>query len=152
MGNEENFITFTDEIKESKNASKWKFLVGGLLILGIAAYLIISSVSSSGAYYLTVGELEAKQGTLHGRHVRVAGKVIGNTIEWDAGNMDLRFSIRDETGTLRVYYHGPKPDNLKDGADAVVEGKLGSDGLFHANTLLLKCPSRYEDASELNKK
>jgi len=153
MEKAENVLTFEDEISESQKSKSWKFLIGGLLIIGIAIYLVVSSVSSSGAYYLTVGELEAKAraGALHGRNVRVAGKVIGDTVDWDAESMSLRFSIQDETGTLKVLYRGPKPDNLTDGADAVVEGKLGKDGVFHAKTLLLKCPSRYEDSSELNK-
>jgi cytochrome c-type biogenesis protein CcmE len=35
------------------------------------------------------------------------------------------------------------PDLLKDEAQAIVTGKLGADGVFVADELLLKCPSKY---------
>ena len=140
------------EIRENKGISRWKFLIGGLVIVALAAYLVVTSVGSSGAYYLTIGELKSRSSELQNRNVRVAGKVVGDSIRWDAASMNLSFVMRDETGTLEVRYHGPRPDNLKDGADAVVEGRPGSDGVFLAKDLLLKCPSRYESESELRDK
>ncbi len=137
------------EIEERKGIGRWKFLIGGLVIVALAVYLVVTSVGSSGAYYLTIGELKSRSSELGNRNVRVAGKVVGDSIRWDAAGMNLSFTMRDETGTLEVRYHGPRPDNLKNGADAVVEGKPGSDGVFLAKNLLLKCPSRYESESEL---
>ena len=40
-----------------------------------------------------------------------------------------------------------KPDLLKDEAQAIMTGELRSDGKFYASELLLKCPSRYEEAA-----
>jgi len=34
---------------------------------------------------------------------------------------------------------------LKDEAQAIVTGKIGEDGVFYADELLLKCPTRYEE-------
>jgi cytochrome c-type biogenesis protein CcmE len=45
-----------------------------------------------------------------------------------------------------VVYKGVKPDLLKDEAQAIMTGKIGADGTFTATELLLKCPSRYEEA------
>lgn len=39
----------------------------------------------------------------------------------------------------------PKPDLLKNEAQAIVTGKLGEDGMFYADELLLKCPTRYQE-------
>ena len=47
--------------------------------------------------------------------------------------------------TARVVYVGPKPDLLKNEAQAIVTGKLGEDGVFYADELLLKCPTKYEE-------
>jgi cytochrome c-type biogenesis protein CcmE len=47
---------------------------------------------------------------------------------------------------LQVVYVGPKPDLLRDEAQAIVTGRLGDDGVFYADELLLKCPTRYEEA------
>ncbi len=150
MGDRAHGDAFTiPEIKEEGGSRRWKFLIGGLMIVALAVFLVVNALGSSGSYYLTVSELKSRAPTLQHRNVRVAGKVIGNTIRWDAADLDLSFTIQDATGKLLVRYHGPRPDNLKDGADAVVEGRLGDDGIFVANNLLLKCPSRYE--SELQK-
>ena len=54
--------------------------------------------------------------------------------------------INPTAARINVVYVGPKPDLLKDEAQAIVTGKLGSDGVFHADELLLKCPTRYQNA------
>jgi cytochrome c-type biogenesis protein CcmE len=40
---------------------------------------------------------------------------------------------------------------FKDGQEVVVEGTLAQDGVFHANTLLTSCPSKYEAEREAGK-
>ena len=38
------------------------------------------------------------------------------------------------------------PDLLQNEAQAILTGQLGADGVFYADELLLKCPTRYEEA------
>jgi cytochrome c-type biogenesis protein CcmE len=47
--------------------------------------------------------------------------------------------------TLRVSYEGrdPLPDTFKDGAQALADGRLGPDGIFHAQEVQAKCASKY---------
>ena len=47
---------------------------------------------------------------------------------------------------MNVVYVGPKPDLLRNEAQAILTGHLGEDGVFYAEELLLKCPTRYEEA------
>jgi cytochrome c-type biogenesis protein CcmE len=47
---------------------------------------------------------------------------------------------------LSVNYTGPKPDLMRDEAQAIITGHLGGDGVFQADELLLKCPTKYEEA------
>jgi len=47
---------------------------------------------------------------------------------------------------IKIVYIGPKPDLLRNEAQAILTGKLGEDGVFYAEELLLKCPTRYEDS------
>lgn len=122
-----------------------KFFMGGALIVAAVSYLIVSSIGGSTAYYLTVGEVMA-QGPSE-RIVRVAGTVVGDSIEWNPQKMLLRFKIADDSGSLAVTYNGPRPDMLRDGAEAIVEGKYVGEGSFEASNLLLKCPSKYEEAA-----
>lgn len=77
--------------------------------------------------------------------VRVSGLVVGETIDWDPQQLILRFEIADDGGSLPVLYKGVRPDMFRDGAQAVIEGKYSSGGVFEASTLLLKCPSKYAE-------
>jgi cytochrome c-type biogenesis protein CcmE len=124
-----------------------KFIIGGAVIVLAIAILIITSMSGSETYYLTVAELQAKGAAAQGQKVRVAGVVDGGSIQWDDRNLNLSFEIADESGRLAVAYHGLRPDMLQDEAEAVVEGALNAQGTFVATNLMLKCPSKYEEAA-----
>lgn len=128
-------------------AKQTKFLVGGLVVVLVIGYLILSSLSGATQYYLTVAELKA-QGPSN-RIVRVNGIVDGESIQYDPRTLTLQFDLVDDSGRLPVVHHDVMPDMLRDGADAVVEGKYREDGVFEVNSngLLLKCPSKYEEAA-----
>ncbi len=131
---------------EAKPANRQvKFIVGALLIFAGIAYLVFSAIGNSGAYYLEVGELLAKSTDYYGKNVRVSGVVVDETVDYNSADLILKFNIKDDNGQLPIYFHGPRPDNFNRAAEAIVEGKYGEDGVLYANTLLLKCPSRYED-------
>ncbi len=148
-----------------------KFIVGGLLILAAVAYLIVSSTQANAEYFMTVNELKSKGSAIVGQNVRISGAVIGNTIQYDPQTLTLTFDVAHVPGDnaqidaqgglaavlhaavvdpsrarIKVVYSGPKPDLLKDEAQAIMTGHLDSAGVFHADELLLKCPTKYQDA------
>ena len=152
-------------------AGRAKFLVGGLLIIAAVVYLIVSSTQASAQYFLTVEELNAKGSTVTGRDLRVSGAVLGDTIQYDSKTLTLTFTVAHVPGDnkdieaqgglaavlhaavidpnrsrLQVVYSGVKPDLLRNEAQAIMTGRLGEDGVFHAEELLLKCPTKYEEA------
>jgi cytochrome c-type biogenesis protein CcmE len=148
-----------------------KFVIGGLLILGAVGLLIWNATASTQEFFLTVDELNAKGEAIVDKNVRVSGAVIGDTIQYDPSTLTLTFEvahvpadnaeIETEGGLavalhdavidpsrsrMRIEYIGVKPDLLRHEAQAIVTGQLGADGVFHATELLLKCPTRYEEA------
>jgi cytochrome c-type biogenesis protein CcmE len=148
-----------------------KFLIGGLLILAAVIYLIASSTQASVEYFMTVDEVKAQGGAAVGRNLRLSGAVVGNTIAYDPKTLTLTFEIAhvpgnqaaiEEEGGLaevlhqavidpgrsrvKVLYVGVKPDLLRNEAQTIMTGKMEADGIFHADELLLKCPTRYEKA------
>lgn len=154
-----------------KSPGKWKFLIGVSLIAAAIIYLILSSTRATAQYFLTVGELLERKGELTGRNVRISGAVVGSSIRYDSAAHVLNFTIADIPGSqaevdrmggiegvlhnavqdeslprLDVLYSDVKPDLLKNEAQAVITGRLNADGTFTAEELLLKCPSRYEEA------
>jgi len=138
---------------QTRNTSRTKFLVGGLIILAAVGYLIVSSFGSSAQFFLTVGELRSKGTAIVGDGVRVSGIVIGDSISYDSQNLRLEFDIvdnlDDQNSPLHVIYYGPKPDLMQHEAQAIIEGVWSQDGTFYAHdradSLLLKCPTRYEE-------
>jgi cytochrome c-type biogenesis protein CcmE len=131
--------------------SRLKLLVAIVILTLAIGYLVFSSVQSSSAYYMTIGELSAGGPSLENKKVRVAGTLLGDTVEWDARQIRLDFTITDGSGQLPVSYNGVRPDMFRDGSEAVVEGKY-ANGTFLATNLLLKCPSKYEESASSDAK
>jgi cytochrome c-type biogenesis protein CcmE len=150
---------------------KLKFIIGGLLILSAVVYLIISSTQANAQYFLTVDELLARGPEAVGKNMRISGAVVGDSIQFDSKTLDLEFKIAhipadnkvikeqgglsavlhaaviDQTrARMNIMYNGPMPDLLKDEAQAIIVGSLGTDGVFYATDLQLKCPTKYEEA------
>ena len=128
-----------------------KFLIGGLLVLGSAGYLMASSIKQTAVYYLTPTELAARiasDPTFYQTGVRVGARVVPGSIVREPGGREVAFRVTDGARTYPVVYRGITPDTFADGVDVVVEGRLGHDGTFQATTLLAKCASRYENAPE----
>ncbi|GAC1687818.1 MAG: hypothetical protein PVS2B1_08840 [Candidatus Dormibacteraceae bacterium] len=115
-----------------------KWVLPALVVAGCVGDLIYAS-GGSAEYYLTVTELRSHTGS---GDVRVAG-VVQDDIEKSEGGLHVTFTEKDGTASIPVEYSGTLPDIFKPGITVVVEGKLGSDGVFHARTLLAKCPSRF---------
>ena len=162
MENSENFV-------EKKNNSK--FVIGGIIILAALAFLFWTT-SENSIFFITVDELYERGDSIVDQSIQITGAVIGESIEYDRDKLVVTFTIAHmpadqellnaEGGleaalfaavtdksrqTLEIVYYEPPPDLLKDQAQAIITGKYGADGLFYAEELLLKCPTRYEEAA-----
>ena len=118
-------------------------MLAGLLGAAGIGYLAWSSFATTSVYYLTVGELVGQGARAYDRPVRVSGRIADGTLVHDAASGLLSFRVADAGGSLPVVYHGVKPDMLGYSAsnayqDVVVEGRLESDGVLHASTLIVK--------------
>jgi len=154
----------------TNSSGRIKFIVGGLLIVAAIVYLIYSSTAASAQYFLTVEEVAQQGDDVYDRELRISGAVIGDTIEYDPQTLTLKFTVAhipgdnaeiEEQGGLALVLHdavenpgallevehnGPMPDLLQNEAQAIMTGHLGEDGVFYADELLLKCPTKYEEA------
>lgn len=156
---------------QPSNPDRGKFILGGFLILAAVVYLIVSSTFAGAQFFLTVDELIARSDTMSGKPIRVTGAVIGDSIDYNVEDLILTFTVvqmpaddelleaegglaaalhaavMDPTRQrLEVVFYGVKPDLLRHESQAIMTGKLGEDGIFYADELLLKCPTRYEEA------
>lgn len=129
-----------------------KLLVLCGIVVAAMVFLLARTVGGQGGvYYLELGEFLNKPVD---RAVRLAGFVEEGSIEKDQAGLSVRFTLRDQDGKRRLPVRfdarsagGRIPDTFTDGSQVVVSGKLGPQGVFQANQMLAKCPSKYEAAS-----
>jgi len=124
---------------------KLRWVVLLLLLIPVVAHLAYATTHSTFTnYYITVDELLAKGSTGDGAMVRVGGSVVPGTIHFDGKSSTFHFRLRgDGQSEIAVEYRGGVPNVFRDNARAIVEGTLDSGGLFHARTLMTRCPHEY---------
>jgi cytochrome c-type biogenesis protein CcmE len=126
--------------------SKLKFGIGAGIIVVTLSCLAWVGAQQSKTYYHTIAELPTLNSSSARQRMRVGGDVKAGTIQHMSGRVD--FVLMEEGKTLPVSYVGtdPLPDTFKDGAQALVEGRIMPDGKFVAETVQAKCASKYEAA------
>lgn len=123
------------------------FILGGVAILGAVIYLVFANTQANAVYYMTVSEL-SHCAVCTTQSVRVAGVVQANPVMGGQGNaQQMRFVISDGQQSLQVVYSGVVPDIFRPGITVVVEGHYTGSGPFQAQTLLAKCPSKFQSAT-----
>jgi cytochrome c-type biogenesis protein CcmE len=123
-----------------------KFLVGsGIIVITLMALAYVGFTQSK-TYYHTITELSTLQGSALHQRMRVSGNVRTGTIERLGDRVN--FVLTEQGKDLPVSYVGrdPLPDTFKDGAQALVEGKMLPDNRFEAEQVQAKCASKYEAA------
>lgn len=122
------------------------FILAGLAILGAVIYLVYANTQANAVYYLTVSELKHCT-TCTTQSVRVAGIVQQGSIVRDDQKQTISFVITQGGQSLPVIYSGVVPDIFRAGIEVVVEGHYTGQGPFQAQTLLAKCPSKFQAAT-----
>ncbi len=146
-------------------------VVGAVLLVSSGLYLTTSSGSATLHYFTTIDELLNSKESSINKPIRISGAVLGDSIQYDDVSKSLSFvivnvpatyqeieqqgglavvlqtAVNDTArGRLTIVYFGQKPELLGHLAQAIVIGQLHSDGVFYAEEILLKCPSRYEES------
>lgn len=126
-----------------------------VVILGTIAWLALSGYNSSKSYYVTIPEMNAMGEKAFHSQLRVEGFVQPGSIEHSGPHVTFvmnefeSHTLKAPQGRLlKVEYKGsePPPDTFKDDSQALAEGTIGRDGVFHATVLQAKCASKYAPA------
>lgn len=121
-----------------------KLLLGAFIIFAaIGAYVLVST-NATQQYFLTLSELKSKGALATQESVRVGGNLAPNTTHINSKNVTAQFTLTDGSNVLPVVYNGILPDTFEKSTQVIAEGKVGSDGVFHATLVLAKCPSKYD--------
>jgi cytochrome c-type biogenesis protein CcmE len=111
--------------------------------LGALGAISMGQIGEDLVYYWSPAELvakaEAKEAT-----VRLGGMVVPGTFQWDREAQRTRFSLSDGKVTVPVEVAGNPPQMFREGIGAIVEGKLGPDGVFHSDKVMVKHNNEYQ--------
>lgn len=133
-----------------KPRSMWlnkKVLIAVALLVAAVGFLIYNSMGQAGEFYMTVTELEQSTQNLQGQRIRMGGDVVDGTIVRGEIGDPIRFEVSDGTTTMPIVFTGTVPDIFSDEAQVIATGTY-QNGVFHADELLTKCPSRFEANKE----
>ena len=152
----------TKQTAPTRRRPKFGRLAIGIVLVGAAlSYLVYVGTKDNLVYYYEVGEVQAAAAKTDAK-IRISGDVVAGSIVKDEKAREIRFAIEatkagsgPETPSgagesIPVVYAGTVPDIFREGIQVVVEGRMGGDGTFRAETLLAKCPSKYQEAGQLS--
>ena len=124
------------------------FVAIGVFVLALG-YLGFTAFQGASAYYLTVGELLAKGDSAYNKNLRVNGKLVPTSFDRDASGTLIHFSLTDGLQTINATYNGLVPDLFfNEHSEILIEGTYDSGGLFDAQAIIVKCPSKYQPVEE----
>jgi cytochrome c-type biogenesis protein CcmE len=140
-----------------------RLAIGIALVAAALGYLVYAGTKDNLVYYYEIDEVQAAAAKTDGK-IRISGDVVEGSIAKDQESREIRFAIRGAEAedaaeaaasaaaaqTIPVVYAGTVPDIFREGIQVVVEGRMRSDGTFEAETLLAKCPSKYQEAGQLS--
>jgi cytochrome c-type biogenesis protein CcmE len=122
----------------------WKFAVLVAVVVGTLIWLAVGGTTGNMTYYKTVAELDQMGSQAMGKRLRVGGDIEPGSIS--RNGREVSFVLVQEQRKLRVVYRGsdPLPDTFREGAQALADGRMGSDRVFRASQIQAKCASKYE--------
>ncbi|MBI2855700.1 MAG: cytochrome c maturation protein CcmE [Chloroflexi bacterium] len=130
-------------------ANRGKLIIAAGVFLLALGYLAFNAFQGATAYYLTVGELVAKGSSVYDRNVRVNGKLVPSSFQREQDGTSLRFSLTDGQSTIMATHEGLVPDLFfNEHSEILLEGTYGYSGVFDAQSIIVKCPSKYQSIDD----
>lgn len=121
---------------------RFAFIAVGIVAVGLAVALVLNALDKNVSLYFTPTQVfnnEAPQG----RSFRIGGLVEEGSVKREADGLTVNFAITDTHKRIPVVYKGILPDLFKEGKGVVAQGKVGADGVMHADEVLAKHDENY---------
>lgn len=112
--------------------------IGFSLLLGIG--LILYALSQNINAFMTPHEIST---AMINKTVRLGGIVKANSVKRSKEDLQVSFIITDNKRDILVNYEGILPDLFREGKGVLAEGRLNTQGIFTATTVLAKHDENY---------
>ena len=141
-----------DEGKGRSNRTRLVLLV---LVAGLAlGYMVYAAFPGNALYFMTVSEFMGRAEAQDGRIVRVSGKLVDGSFHREGTSILSRFQLVDQdpgesSVNLNASYVGVLPDLFfNPHSEIILQGSYGPGRIFEADTILVKCPSKYRSLED----
>lgn len=114
----------------------------GLCLVAGASALVLNAFNSNLVFFFSPTQVVAKEAP-QGRSFRIGGLVEAGSVQRGTQDLKLEFVVTDGAQRVPVRYTGLLPDLFQEGKGVVAQGKLGADGIFHADQVLAKHDENY---------
>ena len=141
-----------DETGGRNNRTRLVILV---LVVGLAlGYMVYAAFPGNALYFMSVSEFMNKREAQDGRMVRVSGKLLDGSYQREGKTTLSHFQLIDAdiglaVDQLSATYVGVLPDLFfNPHSEIILQGSYGPGQVFEANTILVKCPSKYRSLQD----
>ena len=141
-----------DELEEESNGRRTRnrlIILGAVVALAVA-YMIYAAFPGNALYFVTVSEFLGGEQYQDGRVLRVSGKLVPDSFQRQDNGTLARFQLVDKEGesssvSLDASYVGVMPDLFfNPHSEIILEGSYAPTGVFETDSILVKCPSKYQ--------
>ena len=140
--------------QQSEGSShRTRFIILGAVLALAVSYMVFAAFPGNLLYFLTVSEFLRADEYQDGRTVRVAGTLVDGSFHRLEKSTYSSFQLIDKEGgapeRLTASYVGVMPDLFfNPHSEIILEGRYGPDDVFEAESILVKCPSKYQALEE----
>jgi cytochrome c-type biogenesis protein CcmE len=117
------------------------FMVLVLAGITLAGFLTYRALQENLLYFFSPSQVAA--GEAPKRTFRLGGMVLAGSVKREPGTLNVRFVVTDNVQSVPVRYNRVLPDLFKEGAGAVVVGRMGDNGEFMADEVIAKHDEKY---------
>ncbi len=114
----------------------------GLVGLGVAATLVLRAFNSNLVFFFSPSQVVAHEAPKD-HSFRLGGLVEEGSLKREDDGLTVHFVVTDTAVKIPVTYTGILPDLFREGQGVVAQGRLGPDGIFHADEVLAKHDEKY---------
>lgn len=113
-----------------------------LLGVGLATTFALNAFNKNILYFFSPSQIASGEAPVD-QLFRVGGMVVDGSVNRSEEGLDVVFELSDTLHQVNVVYTGILPDLFREGQGIVAIGKLDTDGLFVAETVLAKHDENY---------
>ena len=124
------------------------------VIIGIVVIAVFIVWGATAFFETTIQYVPLEEAVSSARTVQVLGRIDFDRTSYNADSSRLELTVYDETAAapegakaMKAYYYGVVPGNFDQATSVVLKGKAGDGGVFIAEQMLVKCPSKYQGES-----